>query len=552
MIPELKDGISRTAPAHILRGTEVGSGAAHGRLHFIRRATAATHAIVAVTADDERSRFDKAVRTVDAELRGLETRARESAGEDAAAIFEIHRMLLSDDEFRTSVERGILGGLSAEAAVAEAGESMAAVIESAEDEYLRERGTDIREVARRVVDALGGKAVAALTSPAVIAADEISPGDLLAQDRRLLLGAVSPGGSRSSHAAILARQLGIPMLISVEGLSAELDGTDVLLDADAGTLTLSPSLDEVNAFAERSRAERERRDRLTALAQLPAATLSGKQISVMANVGSVAEAEAAAAAGADGIGLFRSELMYLGRKAPPDEEEQLSIYRGVLAAMKGKPVIVRVLDAGADKRIPSVEAVREENPALGVRGIRFCFEHPELFRTQLRALCRASAHGDLRIMLPMVTSADEVRRARELIREVQNELRFEELDFSPDMPIGIMIETPAAALMCDELCDACDFFSVGTNDLCQYTLAADRQNEALSALTESMPEAVMRLIVLSSEAIKRSERRRWLGICGEAASDTSLTERFIALGADELSVAPPCIPELKEKIRAVD
>lgn len=428
---------------------------------------------------------------------------------------------------------------------------MAAVFEGMEDEYLRARAADMRDVCRRVHDRLTGRARGeSQSSPAIIVAPDLSPSETVSLDPAAVLGFVTFGGSRSSHTAILARQMGIPAVVMTGPIPDVYDGCDAMLDAAAGTVTVNPGMEELEAFADRERLEREKRERLAALAQLPAVTLSGRRIMMMANVGSPGEVAAAAAAGADGIGLFRSEFLYLGRDTLPDEEEQLAAYRKALDSIPGKPVIVRTLDIGADKTTPALPMPHEENPALGIRGVRFSLKNTGIFRTQLRALCRASAFGDLRVMLPMVVSADEVRRVRTLLREVQNELRFEEYPFDPAMPLGIMLETPAAALMCDALAAECDFFSVGTNDLCQYTLAADRQNEALGGLIDENLEPVLRLIRSAAEAVHRAGGGKWIGVCGELAADTALTSRFLDAGVDELSVSVPYIAEVKEKIRA--
>ncbi|MDD6261191.1 MAG: phosphoenolpyruvate--protein phosphotransferase [Clostridiales bacterium] len=538
----------------VFRGVGAGKGMAHGRLSF--RHAAETEAAAAdrhsrLSADAERVRFERSRSEARDDIAELERRAAKTAGEESAAIFEIHGMLLDDEDFTQAVSEGLADGLTAEAAVSDAGERLAAVFEGMEDEYLRARAADMRDVCRRVHDRLTGHARGeSQSSPAIIVAPDLSPSETVSLDPAAVLGFVTFGGSRSSHTAILARQMGIPAVVMTGPIPDVYDGCDAMLDAAAGTVTVNPGMEELEAFADRERLEREKRERLAALAQLPAVTLSGRRIMMMANVGSPGEVAAAAAAGADGIGLFRSEFLYLGRDTLPDEEEQLAAYRKALDSIPGKPVIVRTLDIGADKTTPALPMPHEENPALGIRGVRFSLKNTGIFRTQLRALCRASAFGDLHVMLPMVVSADEVRRVRTLLREVQNELRFEEYPFDPAMPLGIMLETPAAALMCDTLAAECDFFSVGTNDLCQYTLAADRQNEALGRLIDENLEPVLRLIRSAAEAVHRAGGCKWIGVCGELAADTALTSRFLDAGVDELSVSVPYIAEVKEKIRA--
>ena len=539
----------------VFHGVGAGRGIAHGRLSFrTARHGAAGNGTTrqsTLTPEAERARFEKARGAARDHVSELTERAAAAAGEEAAAIFEIHGMLLDDEDFISAALEGIAGGLTAEAAAADAGEKLAAVFDGMEDEYLRARAADMRDVAHSVCERLGGRTeTGSADAPSIIVAPDLSPSETVTLDPAAVLGFVTFGGSRSSHTAILARQMGIPAVVMTGVIPDGYDGCDAMLDAEAGTVTVNPGLDELEAFADRERAERERREHLAALSSLPAVTLSGRRVMMMANIGSPDEAAAAAAAGADGIGLFRSEFLYLGRNTLPDEEEQLGAYRAALTAMPGKPVIVRTLDIGADKKLDALPTDDEENPALGIRGVRFCLLNPVIFRTQLRALCRASAFGELRVMLPMVVSADKVGRVRSLIRDVQNELRFEEYHFDPSMPVGIMIETPAAALMCDRLAPVCDFFSVGTNDLCQYTLAADRQNGRLGQLIDENTEPVFRLIKTAADAVHAAGGGRWIGVCGELAADPSMTARFLEAGVDELSVPAVCIPEIKEKIRS--
>lgn len=543
----------KRAGGTVCRGIGAAPGMAHGRLSFRRRAEARCDEQSRRTPAEERARFAAARDRARADIEELAATAARRAGEDAAAIFEIHGMLLDDEDFGAAVEDGISRGLTAESAALTAGERLAAVFDGMEDEYLRARAADMRDVARRVLDCFAGTAPDSGSEPGgacIIVAPDLSPAETVTLDPAGVLGFVTFGGSRTSHTAILARQMGIPAIVMTGEIPAEYNGCDALLDGAAGVLTVDPTLTELEEFADRENAARERRERLAATAHLPAVTLSGRRIAMMANIGSPDEAAAAAEAGADGIGLFRSEFLYLGRGDLPGEEEQLAAYRRALSAFPHGQVIVRTLDIGADKTLASVPAAHEENPALGVRGVRFCFRNPTIFRTQLRALCRASAFGKLAVMIPMVVCADEVRRVRALLREVQNELRYEEYPFDPAMPLGIMLETPAAALMCDTLCEVCDFFSVGTNDLCQYTLAADRQNGGLAALIEDNTEPVFRLIGAAADAVHRAGGGKWIGVCGELAADASLTAKFLAAGADELSVSPPYIAEIKEKIRS--
>ena len=541
----------------IYSGIGAAPGALHGRLSFRRRREATRNEMSSRSPDEEKKSFEAARARARADIEELAAAAARRAGEEAAGIFEIHGMLLDDEDFTASVYSGIESGLTAASAVAAAGDRLAAVFDGMEDEYLRERAADMRDVAERVLDCLEPGCSGSAGGPgtrsgarSIIVAPDLSPAETVKLDPAEVLGFVTFGGSRSSHTAILAREMGIPAVVMTGTIPDDCDGRDALLDGGKGTLTVDPSLEELEAFATHEAEVRRRRERLAAAAHLPAVTLSGKHIRMMANIGSPAEAAAAASAGADGIGLFRSEFLYLGRADLPGEEEQLAAYRRALDAFPHGQVIVRTLDIGADKKIAALPAKDEENPALGVRGIRFCFHNEEIFRTQLRALCRASAYGALSVMIPMVVCADEVRRVRTLLREVRNELRFEEYPFDAKMPLGIMLETPAAALMCDTLCAECDFFSVGTNDLCQYTLAADRQNGSLEPLIAQNTEPVFRLIRSAAETVHRAGGGKWIGVCGELAADPAMTARFLDAGVDELSVSTPYVAEIKEKIRS--
>lgn len=514
--------------------------------------------------DAEREGLASACRSAAQELERLAGEVRSRAG-DAAEIFEIHRMMTEDGDLLEAAERHIAAGETAAAAIIAAGEELSAEMAALGDEYLGARDADIKDVAQRIArHASGGGAVTAeIPMGALILAREFSPGDTAALDPTRVRGLATIGGSPTSHTAILARQFGLPAVVRLHGIDdgvlSALDGREAIIDGRGGRLLIEPTLPELEELASRMARERERQAAQRAAAALPAVTRSGRRVTVMANIGSPAEAATAAELGAEGIGLFRSEFLYLGRAEPPSEEEQTAAYRQVLRAIPRGQVIIRTLDIGADKQEGGATAEIGENPALGVRGIRWCLEaaNLSLFRTQLRAICRASVGGRVALMLPMVTTPAEVRRVRELLREVQNELRFEEAEFDPEMPLGIMIETPAAALMADELCRICDFFSVGTNDLCQYTLAADRQSAALLELVREGIPAVLRLIGGVCSAVRRAResgegRVRWVGVCGELAADPEICADLVRLGADEVSLPPPSIPEIKAAIREME
>lgn len=558
MTIENMPNIKKTENGLTVLGVGIGKGIAHGKLCFRKKHTENKTADgkSKLTPGQEAARFSSALEKAKKESRELERRAAATAGESAAEIFEIHSMMLDDEELSTAVKSRILSGDTAESAIRAAGEQLASVFEQMDDEYLRARAYDMRDIAGRLESKLSDASASDAQSavPVIIVAADLTPSETVTLDTSSVLGFVTFGGSKNSHTAILARQMDIPALVMTGELPCELDGHDAIIDAEKGLLYLDPGLEELELFADRMRRESDDKKRRSMLARLPAVTLSGRKVDIFANIGDPVEAKKALSAGAEGIGLFRSEFLFLGRKTPPDEDEQIAAYRSVLEAMGDRRVVVRTLDVGADK-LPEFlsEAAAEpaeENPALGVRGIRFCFEHTELFRTQLRALCRASVYGKLSIMLPMVVSADEVKKARDILREVQNELRFEEYPFDPEIQLGIMIETPASAIMCKELAACSDFFSVGTNDLCQYTLAADRQNSKLGELIENNLEPVFRLIEMAAAAIHSEKGKKWIGVCGELAAEREYTSRFLAAGVDELSIASPCIPSIKEEVRS--
>ncbi len=538
----------------IFGGVGVGGLCASGVLHFWRPQKRESQPYRG--AREEKQAFSDALLRARERTAVLARRTEDAAGEDAAEIFEIHDMLLADADFSEGVKKKIDNGKTAAEAVEAVAEEMAAVFDAMEDEYFSARAADMRDIGDRVVDELLGGGSALPDGRVIIVADELTPSDTVAFDSDKVLGFVTFGGSVNSHTAILARALSIPALVRVGEISDEYDGAEALLDAENGTLTLFPTPDMLLKFATAESARRAEEQRLRALISLPAITRSGRKIGLFANIGGISGAEEAYRAGADGIGLFRSEFLFLGRDFLPSEEEQYQAYSRVARIMKdrGGPVVVRTLDAGSDKVVSALAGASEENPALGVRGIRLSLLHPEVFRTQLRALCRASAHGKIAVMLPMVVSVKELVSAREVFEKVRGELADEGIPMAEHIPFGVMIETPAAAIMARELAAESDFFSVGTNDLCQYTLAADRQNPALSHLTatEEDLESVFRLIKNAADAIHSLGKGKWIGICGELAADIALTPRFLQCGADELSVSPPFLLKLKEKIRLID
>ena len=547
--------MSVSAKHALFRGIGIGESAVYGNLRFLESKKSDEVSIFRGREIEERE-FHTALERARADTAALRNRTLATAGSEAAAIFEIHEMLLSDPDFIDLVISGISKGLPASEAVSEAGESLAAMFESMSDEYLSARAADMRDISSRVRAILLGENESRDSgdSSDIIVCRDLTPAETAKLNPESVAGFVTFAGSVNSHTAILARAMDIPALIRAEEFSADLDGAPAILDARSGSLSVFPTPEEMLDFADEIRRRDAERSRLRTLASLPAVTKSGKRIALYANIGSLPEAEAALKSGAEGIGLFRSEFLFIGRNDLPSEEEQFTAYREAahLFADRGGPVVIRTLDIGADKVLPALGLASEDNPALGSRGIRLCLSRPELFRAQLRAILRASAFGKTAIMLPMITTASEIAATRKLLSEEKNRLRFEEIAFDESIELGIMIETPAAAIMARELGRECDFFSVGTNDLFQYTLAADRQNQSLSYLYGEGGEAVMRLIRMAADGIHASGEGKWIGICGEMAADTALTESLLSVGADELSVSPPYIARVKEKIRDIE
>ena len=538
----------------VIYGIGIGNSVGFGRLHFVGKEKV-KEKIEYLGEEREKRIFAAAIEKAKEESRALYGKMLEGAGREAASIFEIHEMLLSDPDFVDSVGAAIESGTPAAEAVLSAGESLAAIFERLDDEYLAARGADMRDIAKRVYSVIVGKSEKKYASGEQIIpiCRDLSPGDTANLDTSGVAGFVTFSGSVNSHTAILARAMDIPALVRAEEIGEEYDGVPAVIDPASGCLFINPTPEEMLRFAEKKEKKEAEASRLRTLTALPAVTKSGKRIALYANIGSPSEGMAAHKMGAEGIGLFRSEFLFIGRDDLPGEEEQFEAYSSVarLFASKNGPVVIRTLDIGADKILPALSFGDEDNPALGMRGIRLCLAKQEVFRRQLRAILRASAFGDISIMLPMVTNIEEVRQTRRILSEEKNRLRFEEVDFDENIGLGIMIETPAAAIMAEALAGECDFFSVGTNDLFQYTLAADRQNHHLSYLSDDI-EPVLRLIKMAADGIHAAGEGKWIGICGEMAADEMLTERLIALGIDELSVSPPYIARVKEKIRSID
>ncbi|HJA72347.1 MAG TPA: phosphoenolpyruvate--protein phosphotransferase [Candidatus Lachnoclostridium stercoravium] len=504
-------------------------------------------------AEAEIRRVEGAVAQAQAQLQKLYEKAVKEVGEASAAIFEVHQMLLEDEDFQEAVNNTIRNeGVKAEYAVAVTGDNFSEVFEGMDDEYMKARAADIRDISNRLIGNLTGRAEEDLDAagPAIILADDLSPSETVQMDKKKILALVTVRGSANSHTAILARMMNIPALIGVPlDLEEICTGTEAIVDGYGGKLILQPSLELKEETEKKIQDEREKLQLLHELKGKKTVTKSGRKIHLFANIGSVSDIGYVLENDAEGIGLFRSEFLYLGKTALPSEEEQFNAYRQVLQMMGGRKVIIRTLDIGADKQADYLNLDKEANPAMGYRAIRICLKQPDIFKTQLRALFRAALYGNLAVMYPMIISADEVKKIYEIVDEVKKE--FEETGIPYRIPEqGVMIETPAAVMISDELAQMVDFFSIGTNDLTQYTLAIDRQNEKLDDFYDAHHPAILRMIRMVTD--NAHKHGKWAGICGELGADLELTEEFVKMGLDELSVAPSMILRIRKKITEMD
>ena len=486
------------------------------------------------------------------QLGKLYDKAVKEVGEASAAIFEVHQMMLEDDDYLESIHNIIRTELvNAEYAVAQTGDNFSEMFASMDDDYMKARAADVKDISNRLIRILSGAGDTDLSSmePSILIADDLSPSETVQLDKEKILAFVTVHGSSNSHTAILARTMNIPALIGVPLQLDEIkNGMMAVVDAHEGKVTFDPDEALIARTTQRIEQEKEKLRLLEELKGKENVTLSGKEIKIFANIGSVSDVGYVLENDAGGIGLFRSEFLYLGRTDFPTEEEQFQAYRQVLQTMAGKKVIIRTLDIGADKQVDYFNLAKEENPALGYRAIRICLKQPDIFKTQLRALLRAAVFGNLSIMYPMITSAEEVRSIYEIVAETQKELEKAEVPYKvPEQ--GIMIETPAAVMISDELAEMVDFFSIGTNDLTQYTLAIDRQNEKLDDFYKPHHKAILRMIKM---VVDNSHKcGKWTGICGELGADTELTEEFINMGVDELSVSPSMVLKVRQRVREI-
>ncbi|MCF2543531.1 phosphoenolpyruvate--protein phosphotransferase [Lachnospiraceae bacterium BSM-380-WT-5A] len=535
-------------------GKSVFGGIAIGKISVYKKNEQQVKRVRTEDTKGELARYEAAKAAAVEQLQELYQKALKEVGEANAAIFEIHQKMLDDGDYNESVENIIeTQKVNAEYAVAVTGDNFAQMFRAMDDDYMRERAADVKDISERVLSILNGgqKGKVVTDEPVIIVADDLAPSETVQLEKDMVLSFVTVHGSVNSHTAILARTMAIPALIGTEELPLDdtVDGKLAVVDGLNGKIYVEPDAQTLEEMKKRRQAELEKKELLQLLKGKDNVTLDGKKIMLYANIGNIKDLATVIQNDAGGIGLFRSEFIYLEKDRYPTEEEQFSIYKTAVETMAGKRVIIRTLDIGADKQCEYFKMDKEENPALGYRAIRICLTRPEIFKTQLRALFRASAYGNLAIMYPMITSLWEVKRIKEIVEEVKAELTAEQLEFGNPQQ-GIMIETPAAVMMSGELAKEVDFFSIGTNDLTQYTLAIDRQNPKLDKFYDAHHPAVLSMIRMTVENAHKAGI--WAGICGELGADTSLTKEFLAMGVDELSVSPGSILPIRKIILETD
>lgn len=537
-----------------LKGKSVFSGISIGPLALFHRNTISTAVRPIDDAEAEVARFQKAREEAIGQLKDLYVKAVDKVGEEQAAVFEVHQMMLDDDDYVEGIETKIRDEkMNAEAAVDQTAQEFAEMFRSMEDAYMQARAADVLDISRRVEQQLcGGPGIDFSNyDHVIIAADDLAPSETLQLDTDKILGFVTSGGSTNSHTAILARTLGIAAVVSTgTQLHNDVDNMTAIIDGTTGTVYINPDDETMAAMKQKQKEEELRVAALEQVRGVPTVTKDGKKINLYANIGNPGNLPQVLANDAEGIGLFRSEFLYLESSDYPTEDQQFEAYKQAAEALGGKTVVIRTLDIGADKKVDYFQLDPEENPAMGMRAIRICLTRVDLFKTQLRALLRASAYGKIAIMFPMIISVWEVQRCKEILNEVRQELDAKGIAYDKDMEIGIMVETPAAAVMSEELAKEVDFFSIGSNDLTQYTLAIDRQQTKLDAFFDPHHPAVLKLIQMTIE--NGHKAGIWVGICGELGADLTLTETFLRMGVDELSVSPPSVLPLREKVRSLD
>ena len=537
----------------IYKGKSVFGGIAIGKISVYKKDEQLVKRVKIEDADAEMERYTDARNIAAAQLQKLYDKALKEVGEANAAIFEVHQMMLEDEDYNESVENIIHSQMvNVEYAVASTADNFAQMFEAMDDDYMRGRAADVRDISERVITVLAGGAGSGLDSdePVIIAADDLAPSETVQLDKDKVLSFVTAHGSENSHTAILARTMGIPALIGTGiDLDETVDGKLGIVDGTNGVVYVDPDAELLEEMKKKQQEEQEKKRLLQTLKGKENSTLVGQKVMLYANVGNIKDLGIALQNDAGGIGLFRSEFIYLGQDHYPTEEEQFQIYKTVAETMAGRRVIIRTLDIGADKQCDYFELDKEDNPAMGLRAIRICLTRPEIFKTQLRALFRASVYGNINIMYPMIISVDEVRQIKAIVEEVKAELAEQGIEYGNPAQ-GIMIETPASVMMSRELAEEVDFFSIGTNDLTQYTLAIDRQNSKLDKFFDSHHPAVLRMIQMTVENAHKAGI--WCGICGELGADQALTKDFLAMGVDELSVSPGSILPLRKIILETD
>ena len=536
-------------------GKGVYNAVAIGRISLFGRNETVVQRTHVKDIQKEISRLEAAKSAAVQQLSEIYEKALKEVGETNAAIFEIHQMMLEDEDYNDSIQNIITTQqVNAEYAVAVTADNFAEMFAAMDDAYMQARAADVRDISNRIIANLLGTGNSAQTADdkMIICADDLAPSETVSLDKDKVLAFVTAHGSSNSHTAILARNMNIPAVRGVgdEFLSAVKDGDEAIVDGFTGEIFIDPDDETRERLTKKQADDLNRKRLLQELKGKENVTIDGRKINIYTNIGSIDNIGAVLANDAGGIGLFRSEFLYLESSDYPTEEQQFSAYKRVLESIAGKKVIIRTLDIGADKQADYFNLRKEENPALGCRAIRLCLTRPEIFRMQLRALFRASVYGNLGIMFPMITSVSEVQRALDMCEQVKSELKADDIEYSDKIEIGIMIETPAAAIISDKLAPMVDFFSVGTNDLTQYTLACDRQNPEIEQFVDTHHEAVLRLIEMSAE--NAHKHGKWIGICGELAADTSLTETFLRMGIDELSVSPSFVLPLRDAVRKID
>lgn len=535
-------------------GKGVYGAIAIGSISIFRRKNIQVKKIKTDNTSTELERLEKAKGKATEQLRKIYEKALKEVGEANAQIFEIHMMMIEDDDYNEAITKMITEqNVNAEYAVSVTAGNFADMFSSMDDSYMQARAADVHDISNRIIACMNGCETEAVPSAekVIICADDLAPSETVSLDKDKVLAFATSFGSSGSHTVILAGNMNIPAIIGLgeEFLTQIKDGTTAIADGFTGTFIVDPDEATLSEYKQKQQEEEEKKKLLQKLKGRENITLDGKKIDIFANIGSAGSIDTVLGSDAGGIGLFRSEFMYLENTDYPAEEEQFRIYKHVLESIPGK-VIIRTLDIGADKQADYFHLEHEENPALGLRAIRLCLSRPEIFRVQLRALYRASVYGRLGIMFPMITSISELKEILALCSEVKNELKESDIEYSENIELGIMIETPAAAIISDRLAPMVDFFSVGTNDLTQYTLACDRQNPRVERFCDTHHEAILRLIEMSAENAHKNGI--WIGICGELAADTSLTETFLRMGIDELSVSPSLVLKVRDTVRKIN